>query len=53
MRATAPLSLATTVERQAAFHRSVLTATAGALALAAALWSAAPAGAQEDRKSVV
>jgi len=47
MRDYAPLSLATTIDRRTGLQRNILTATAGALALAAGLWSTAPAGAQD------
>ncbi len=47
MRDRTPASLAVAADRRASLHRKFLTATAGALALAAALWSAAPARAQD------
>ena len=47
MRDRTPASLAIAADRRASLHRKFLTATAGALALAAGLWSAAPAGAQD------
>ncbi|CAG0968568.1 hypothetical protein RHIZO_01097 [Rhizobiaceae bacterium] len=47
MRDRTPASLAIAADRRASLHRKFLTATAGALALAAGLWPSAPAGAQD------
>jgi hypothetical protein len=49
MRDSAPTSLAIATSRLSETHRAILTATAAALALAAGLWSAAPARAQEPQ----
>lgn len=49
MRDRAPNSLAIATDRHREVYRGFLTATAAALALAAGLWSAAPAGAQDSQ----